>query len=414
MNLPALRAFYRLRNPIKTYAWGSPTAFQQLFGLVHPAGQPQAELWMGAHPSSPSEVETADGWQPLDALIAAHPHACLSAATADRWGELPFLFKVLAAEHALSIQVHPNRAQAAAGFERENTAGIALDAPERQYKDRNHKPELVYALTPFQALQGFRPLSEILAQLQQIDAPVLLPLVRTLAQHPDAGGLAHGFIRLLALDGEEKNQALAGLMACCRRRADDPLLALIAQLAVASPQDMGLFAPLLLNVVNLQPGDAMYLAAGTPHAYLRGCALEIMASSDNVLRAGLTPKYRDLGAVAACTRFQPTPAADLLVTPKDDGSLRCFPTPAQDFALGIFHQPQFQRVTPVSAEIVLALDTSATLIAPDGQPLILARGESAFIPAATGLYWLSASGRVARAAQTFSGPSTGAVCVHTG
>ena len=176
-------AFFLMHNPLQHYDWGSHDAMTRLFGLPNPDAQPQAELWMGAHPNGCSRLETPQGAIRLDGWIAAAPEQALGHTTAARFGRLPFLFKVLAAEKALSIQVHPSKQQAEAGFARENAAGVALNASHRNYRDDNHKPELVFALTPYQAMNGFRPISEIQALFARVAIPALTPLIDALAAY---------------------------------------------------------------------------------------------------------------------------------------------------------------------------------------------------------------------------------------
>ena len=289
-----LPSFLLMQNPIQGYDWGSHDALTTLFGIPNPAGKPQAELWMGAHPNGCSEVTLAGDVQKLSTLIESAPAAVLGDATVARFGSLPFLFKVLCAEKALSIQVHPSKAQAEAGFAKEEAAGISPKAANRNYKDPNHKPELVFALTPYQAMNGFRAIPAILALFDAMALPALAELTAALRQSQDEAGLQHFFHQMLILDGARKEAALTGLLAYAAARQDDETFALITSLAAQYPGDVGLFSPLLLNVVTLKPGQAMYLDACTPHAYVRGTGLEIMANSDNVLRAGLTPKYIDV------------------------------------------------------------------------------------------------------------------------
>lgn len=297
-----LPSFLSMQNPIQGYDWGSHDALTTLFGIPNPAGKPQAELWMGAHPNGCSEVVLAGQAQKLSTLIENTPAAVLGEATQARFGSLPFLFKVLCAEKALSIQVHPSKAQAEAGFAKEEAAGISSKAANRNYKDPNHKPELVFALTPYQAMNGFRAIPAILALFERIKLSALAELVAALAASQNEAGLQHFFHQLLVLEGARKEEALAGLLAYAGEHQDEETFALITSLAAQYPGDVGLFSPLLLNVVTLQPGQAMYLDACTPHAYVRGTGLEIMANSDNVLRAGLTPKYIDVAELLACTR----------------------------------------------------------------------------------------------------------------
>ncbi|MDX7899709.1 mannose-6-phosphate isomerase, class I [Aeromonas media] len=390
-----LPSFLLMQNPIQGYDWGSHDALTTLFGVPNPAGKPQAELWMGAHPNGCSEVTLAGNVQRLSTLIERAPAAVLGDATVARFGSLPFLFKVLCAEKALSIQVHPSKAQAEAGFAKEEAAGIDPKAANRNYKDPNHKPELVFALTPYQAMNGFRAIPAILALFDRMGLPALAELTEALRQSQDEAGLQHFFHQLLVLEGTRKEEALVGLLAYAAAHQDEETFALITSLAAQYPGDVGLFSPLLLNVVTLQPGQAMYLDACTPHAYVRGTGLEIMANSDNVLRAGLTPKYIDVAELLDCTRCLPKPDDQILLAPHLDGAVQHFEVPVPDFTFSVYPAGE-HALTTASAEILFAIDGTVTLQQGE-QSLRLEKGQSAFVPAATGHYRLLAEGRVARA-----------------
>ena len=208
-----LPSFLLMQNPIQGYDWGSHDALTTLFGIPNPAGKPQAELWMGAHPNGCSEVTLAGDVQKLSTLIESAPAAVLGDATVARFGSLPFLFKVLCAEKALSIQVHPSKAQAEAGFAKEEAAGIPIKAGNRNYKDPNHKPELVFALTPYQAMNGFRAIPAILALFERVNLTAIADLTAAFAASQNESGLQHFFHQLLILTGARKEAALAALQA---------------------------------------------------------------------------------------------------------------------------------------------------------------------------------------------------------
>ncbi|MGE6289550.1 mannose-6-phosphate isomerase, class I [Aeromonas media] len=385
-----------MKNPIQGYDWGSPDALTRLFGIQNPGNKPQAELWMGAHANGCSLVEVGGLSVRLSELIAGRPLAMLGESTVVRFGSLPFLFKVLCAEKALSIQVHPSKAQAEAGFAREEVAGIAVDAPHRNYQDDNHKPELVFALTPYQAMNGFREFGAILALFERVAAASLAPLVEAFAADPSEGGLARFFRALLTLEGVCKERALAALRAYAVDHQGEEVFALVLTLSDQYPGDVGLFAPLLLNVVTLQPGQAMYLDACTPHAYVHGTGLEIMANSDNVLRAGLTAKHLDVDELLACTRCQPKPADELLLSPRLVGQAQHFDVPVPDFTFSVYPAGA-HRLATSSAEILFAINGTLYLHC-DGQPtLVVARGQSVFLPASVGRYEVRSQGCFARA-----------------
>lgn len=384
----------KLINSVQNYAWGSKSALTELYGIANPDDLPMAELWMGAHPKSSSKIENASGQpQSLREVIDQDKTALLGQAVADRFGELPFLFKVLCADQPLSIQVHPNKQASEIGFAKENAAGIPLDAAERNYKDPNHKPELVFALTPFLAMNAFREFSDIISLLQPV-AGAHQAIAHFLAQ-PDADSLSHLFASLLNMQGEEKSHALAVLKATLASQQGEPWET-IRFISEFYPDDSGLFSPLLLNVVKLKPGEAMFLFAETPHAYLKGVALEVMANSDNVLRAGLTPKYIDIPELVANVKFVPKPAAELLTTPEQHGAELDFPIPVADFAFSLHElTTQASTLAQQSAAILFCVEGEA-ILSKGEQRLVLKPGESAFISAGESPVEASGVGRLAR------------------
>ncbi|MCB5947165.1 MULTISPECIES: mannose-6-phosphate isomerase [Enterobacter] len=384
----------KLINSVQNYAWGSKTALTDLYGIANPNNLPMAELWMGAHPKSSSKIEDASGQvRSLRDVIEADKAALLGDKVAQRFGELPFLFKVLCADQPLSIQVHPNKQASEIGFAKENAAGIPLDAAERNYKDPNHKPELVFALTPFLAMNAFREFSEIISLLQPVAGAH--NAIAHFLENPNADALSQLFASLLNMQGEEKSHALAVLKAALDSQQGEPweTIRLISEFY---PDDSGLFSPLLLNVVKLNPGEAMFLFAETPHAYLQGVALEVMANSDNVLRAGLTPKYIDIPELVANVKFVAKPAAELLTQPVKNGAELDFPIPVDDFAFSLHDLSSAETsVAQESAAILFCVEGEATLRKGE-QYLVLKPGESAFVAANESPVSVSGTGRLAR------------------
>ncbi len=384
----------KLINSVQNYAWGSKSALTELYGIANPNGLPMAELWMGAHPKSSSKIENASGQpQSLREVIDQDKTALLGQAVAERFGELPFLFKVLCADQPLSIQVHPNKQASEIGFAKENAAGIPLDAAERNYKDPNHKPELVFALTPFLAMNAFREFSDIISLLQPV-AGAHQAIAHFLAQ-PDADSLSQLFASLLNMQGEEKSHALAVLKATLASQKGEPWET-IRFISEFYPDDSGLFSPLLLNVVKLNPGEAMFLFAETPHAYLKGVALEVMANSDNVLRAGLTPKYIDIPELVANVKFVPKPAAELLTAPEQRGAELDFPIPVADFAFSLHDLSTTASTLAQSSAAILFCVEGEAVLSKGEQQLVLKPGESAFVSAEESPIEASGIGRLAR------------------
>lgn len=298
-------------------------------------------MWFGAHPGDPARVVTAAGRESLLDVISSDPEGALGRDSVDRYGaRLPFLVKFLAADEPLSLQAHPSMAQAQEGFRRENTAGVPVDAPVRNYRDASHKPELVVALTEFDALAGFRDPVDTVALFRAIDSDELRPYADMLEAQPDSSGLRMLFTSWITLPQRALDAVLPAVLDACvaalgradGERAFAPELRTVLELGELYPGDAGVLAAMLLNRVTLKPGDALYLDAGNLHAYLRGTAVEIMANSDNVLRGGLTPKHVDVPELLRVLDFEPL-RTPLLTTVEDpDGRVR-YPTPASEFAL---------------------------------------------------------------------------------
>ncbi|MGA9606721.1 MAG: mannose-6-phosphate isomerase [Rouxiella badensis] len=384
----------KMHNNVQNYAWGSVDALTNLYGISNPQGKPMAELWMGAHPKSSSSITDNNGNNvSLRDLISQDLEGNLGSKVAQRFGELPFLFKVLCASQPLSIQVHPSKSNAVVGFDKENKAGIPLDAAERNYKDANHKPELVFALTPFAAMNGFRELSDIQSLLQPISGAH--PDIASFLAHPDKEHLKTLFAALLGMKGETKSLALDILKNTLKAQHGQPWDT-IRSIAQHYPDDSGLFSPLLLNVIELQPGEAMFLYAETPHAYLEGVALEVMANSDNVLRAGLTPKYIDIPELYANLKFESKPADALLTTPVQKGHELSFPIPVEDFAFSLHSlSAEPQSLAQDSAAIIFCVE-GQTVLEKDGHQVVLQPGESCYLSASDSPVNVSGNGRIAR------------------
>ena len=378
---------HRLENPVQHYAWGSRTAIPELLGLPSPAGEPWAELWMGAHAVGTSRIRAREGSEPLAAYIARDPEAVLGGAVAQHFaGALPFLFKVLAAAAPLSIQAHPSLAQARDGFARESRAGIALDAPERCYRDANHKPELICALTPFHALNRFREPREIADRFAALGEPAIAAAVAALQARADRDGVAAFFAALWTLAEPARRALVARAVAWARGRADDSAARWVGALAAAYPGDIGVVAPLLLNVVELAPGEAMFLPAGELHSYLEGTGIEIMANSDNVLRGGLTAKHVDVAELLRTLSFRTGAIERLRPRPGAVGE-GVYDTPAEEFALGVLEvRPGAPYAAPVARGIEILLCTSGggRLIA--GEIESVERGDCFIVPAAAPAY----------------------------
>lgn len=385
---------YKMENPIKDYPWGSHTAINEFYNISNINDQPQAEMWMGCHPNGSSQLIDAENNKiNIDDFINQAPETVLGDAF-NKFGEIPFLFKVLAADKPLSIQVHPSKIRAEEGYAAENLAGIPVSSPNRNFKDPNHKPELVFAVTPFNALNGFRPFNDI---VELFNGLVLAPLQNEIAgfkKLPSGDTLRVLFEALLILEGEAKKAAIAELLTYAANQTS-LVFETIKQLAAVYPDDMGIFSPLLLNVVKLNPGEAMFLYAETPHAYLQGLALEVMANSDNVLRAGLTPKYIDIDALISNIRFDVTEPENILMQPEVSGNQAKYPIPVQDFSFSILtNESSLNENIHMTSASVLFCEHGQFEVACAQNAVTVEKGESVFVPASASTISVTGSGRV--------------------
>ncbi|MGW6739120.1 mannose-6-phosphate isomerase, class I [Streptomyces sp. NPDC055013] len=362
----------RLDNTVRPYAWGSTTAIPKLLG-AEPTGEPQAEMWMGAHPGAPSRTERGT----LVEVIEADPERELGEATVAKFGpRLPFLLKILAAGAPLSLQVHPNLEQAKEGYEDEERRHIPVDAGHRNYKDANHKPELICALTEFDGLCGFRDPIAAADALDGLGVDSLKPYVDLLHAHPEDAALREVLTAILTADPDEMARTVADAAAACARLGGD--YAPYADLAHHYPGDPGVIAAMLLNHVRLQPGEALFLGAGIPHAYLSGLGVEIMANSDNVLRCGLTPKHVDVPELLRVVRFEAGDPGVLRPEASPDGE-EVYETPIDEFRLSRYVLPEgttAHDVTRATPQILLCTAGSVRIGEHDLTP-----GRSVFVPA---------------------------------
>ncbi|OQK36646.1 Mannose-6-phosphate isomerase [Vibrio vulnificus] len=392
-------SIFKLENVIQNYVWGSQTAITELFGIDNPEQVPQAEIWMGTHPNGCSKL--AHTGMLLSDFIQSDPANVLGDYTVERFGDLPFLFKVLSAEKPLSIQVHPSREKAIEGYQKENLQGLQLTDSSRNYKDDNHKPELVYALTFYKAMNGFRTIEEIVSLFDQAKVETLRLDLEKLILQPASTGLKAFFDVVMNLSAERKQRALAELLQAVDQPAKTAkareAFELIKEFRQDYRDDIGLFSPLLLNIVELEPGEAMFLHAETPHAYVKGTGLEIMANSDNVLRAGLTPKHMDIAELIANTNFISTDRDKLILKPFNIENKTAYPIPVEDFSFEIVNVETTERQQYVrSAEILFCIEGNCA-IRHGSDVVTVAAGESVFVCHSTKVYEYFGEGRLARA-----------------
>ena len=378
-----------LDNPVRTYAWGSRTVIPELLG-VPPTGEPQAELWIGANPGAPSTVEVDKARLTLAELIEKDPEGTLGPSALSRFGpRLPYLLKILAIDRPLSIQAHPTTEQAEAGFAAEEAAGIPVDAPHRLYRDRSHKPEMVVALTDVAALLGFRKPAAAAALLDELGVPQLREAADVL-RDGGAASLEQVVRRWLLMPEYEVAPWVTAVVEAAGAMTTE-VGHLIAMLGGLYPGDRGVLLTLLLRHEQLRPGEAVFIPAGVPHAYLSGVVVEAQASSDNTLRAGLTPKHVDAARLAHVLRYDAD--GERRVTPQLVGPGHAvFTPPAAEFQLNQLSLGDAQATLGADGpRIVLITHGSAELEAA-GAAVQLNQGRAAFIPAAEGPATIRGSG----------------------
>jgi len=388
---------FRLSNTFKHYTWGSLGFIPRFLGTTPVKGKPVAEMWMGAHPNASSQICIGDDQVSLREYIQDHPVKTLGKVARQYGKGLPFLLKVLAAAQPLSIQAHPSLEEAKDGFERENSLNIPLDSPLRNYKDENHKPEMICALTPFKVLCGFRPYREVAKNFRNSGLASFFSGLDKLEASSSSVDFKSFILKVLNLSGGEKQRALKKLELSLQENTglDDDIRQVCLLLQKFYPGDTGLLAPLYLNVFNLDPGEALYLDAGVMHSYLEGAGIEIMANSDNVLRGGLTSKHIDLDELASILDFSPFEGGILNPTAQDS-RMSVYASRAREFTL---RRLDLESGSPYQLEtdnlpVILLSENGSLQLSWDGAAKTILRGESAFITADTGSVWLEGECRV--------------------
>jgi mannose-6-phosphate isomerase len=378
---------YPLTGVVRPYAWGSRTILAKLQGRSVPSEGPEAELWLGAHPGDPSTVTRPDGPLSLATLIAEDPKGQLGSEVAGEFGSrLPYLMKVLAADAPLSLQAHPDAEYARRAF----AAQEADPAAPRNYTDPYHKPEMLVALTPFRALCGFRAPETSAAVLDELDLPQLAPVVAAL--RTGVAGLRDAVRTLLAWPADDRRALVDAAVAAAR--AGSASHALISELAEHYPADPGVLVALLLNHVRLEPGEAIWMPAGNMHAYLNGAAVEIMASSDNVLRGGLTAKRVDVDELLRVLRFE---VLDEPVLPAVDVApgVVTWQVPAREFALYRIRLDGASVAGPGTGPRILVCTDGEVTVHGDGAGGVTVRtGTAVYAAADAGPITLAGAGEV--------------------
>jgi mannose-6-phosphate isomerase len=380
MNL-ATQKLFKLKGKVQPYAWGGSQFIPALLGLA-PTGKPAAEYWLGAHESAPAEVQNNGQPVPLNQLIASNPEAALGAPVVNQFGRLPYLLKILDVKDMLSIQVHPSKLAAEQEFNRENQAGISLGDPKRNYKDDNHKPELMVALSDFWLLHGFKSPGQLTEMLRNV------PELQSLIGIFELSGYEGLYRHIMQMPQQQVSEMLQPLLnrivplykERSLNRSQEDFWAARAALTFNKDGviDRGIFSIYLLNLVELKKGEGIFQDAGILHAYLEGQNVEIMANSDNVLRGGLTPKNIDIDELMKHVRFEPVDP--WITSGAQEGHERIYKTPVDDFELSCLQLPagaQSEFVT-ATADIIIVTNGQAQFES-GGQQLQLNAGESAVI-----------------------------------
>lgn len=372
----------KLIGSIRHYEWGTIDAIPRWLG-VEATGEPCAEYWLGAHPEAPAELDGV----PLNAAIAADP-GLLGAQTRDRFGDaLPYLLKLLSAAKPLSLQTHPNSAQAAEGFARENAEGIDLLAANRSFRDPNAKPEFTVALSDFEVLVGFRDPAQTVKLFDQLGVKESLePVIGPLRHRSGEAALAEVFLDALCLDDLRHSLVTAVVVAGLNHIHDDGALGDFARVIVRLdehfPGDPSLLAALLLNYHRMRPGQAIHVRPGTLHSYLGGTCIEVMGNSDNVLRGGLTHKHIDPNALVQVVNFNPEPVQSVIPTVVDDGVETYL---IDEGAFQLWRLSPSSRAHPLPSyslpRIVMVWEGDLQMVDSFGDVLPVQRGQAAFLAA---------------------------------
>lgn len=383
---------FKLKGKVMNYAWGGTAFLPDLLHIGNPEHKPFAEYWMGAHPLAPSELVTPEGNLSLYTEVKEHPERYLSSAAESRFGELPYLFKVQDVKDILSIQVHPNKTEAEKGFDREEAEGVPINAPYRNYKDKNHKPEVMVALSEFWLLHGFKAQAAIEQTLENVpEFNILLPFYRK-------EGLKALYRFVMEMDQSDVNTMLNNLIKREMRKKNDGELTKempgwwVAKLFAGKKEigeiDRAIFSIYFFNIVKVNPGEAVFQSAGIPHAYMEGQCVELMANSDNVLRAGLTPKHIDVPELMKHTVFEsivPNVMKGNAVLPGET----IYPCPVADFGIARIELPAGGAYENKAGSLEILVVTEGGILI--NNSLVLKRGEAAAVLAGEN-YHIQASG----------------------
>jgi len=388
-----------MENSIQHYPWGSSILLPKKLGVGTIDDTPKAELWMGAHPKAPSMITINGKKRSLLDIIGERGNEVLGPHIVDTFGtELPFLFKVLAVEKPLSIQAHPSKKQAEEGFDREDSEKIPRDAAHRNYKDRNHKPEIICALDTFEALCGFKPIDEIISVLSDNSFKVIAENINELQKNKSEEGLKTFFSDIMNLNTETSRELIKKTKEYAQKTSSSESR-LVLHLAEQYPEDIGILSPYLLHKITLKAGEALFLPAGVLHAYIKGFGVELMANSDNVLRGGLTGKHIDVKELLRVLSFKPFKPK--ILTGIEKNGEKIYNTNVPDFKLSELIISKNNRYNRTSKEVIeILLCTEGNILCTcriNGESMYLQKGTSYLVPAAGCKYTLAGRGTVYKA-----------------
>jgi mannose-6-phosphate isomerase len=384
--MPIELSLYPLKGKVQHYTWGGIEFIPQLLNIKNENKAPFAEYWLGSHPNHPGTIRSDNYDTSLFDFIVQHKREVLGEEVVQKFDTLPYLLKVLDVRQMLSIQVHPDKDSARESFKKENNLGIPLTAPHRNYKDTNHKPELMVALSDFWLLHGFKPVPQLKEVLSS------LPDFNFLLDSFEEGGYEGLYKKVMTMEQHQVNEILEPLITQILplyhngellKNEEAFWVARAAETFCKNGQyDRGIFSIYFFNLLHLQKGEGIYQAARLPHAYLEGQNIEVMANSDNVLRAGLTDKHIDVPELMKHVQFEET--IPVILKGGDGGKETVYKSPAAEFLLkkGALQENETISFHTKSAEILFVLEGDIQLTVNE-QQWNLKRGEAAFIIADT-------------------------------
>lgn len=381
-------SIWKLKNVNQLYDWGSKTEIPRLLGYPEPHEQPVAEMWMGSHPKGTSHVNIDGAWKRLDTVICENPEKVLGADVSNAFsGQLPFLFKVLAAHRPLSIQAHPNAIHAMEGFQKENALAIPKDDYYRNYKDSRHKPELLYALTDFFMVCGFKPIQEIIDFFQASSSHQLSDELKSLNDAKNFDRLRPFFQSILTLSKERRIQLISSVIEYIQSlEHKSSAHEWVMRLSNEFPYDIGILSPFIMNYIKLEPGQAIFIPSGVIHGYFKGTGIELMANSDNVIRGGLTSKHIDVEELVKIVAFDQN--ASLIEPMLVSECERIYYVNSDEFALSVIDLKDgipYENKNVQSCEILLCTSGYGT-ISTKHTSIPFSKGNSFFISAESKAY----------------------------